>query len=294
MPEAPAPAGQRVALPGRGTTFVRDTGGGSPGSPPLVLLHGWTATAAINWVNCFSPLSQDFRVLALDHRGHGRGIRVNPVRGFRLEDCADDVIALLDALGIDRAIPVGYSMGGPIAQLTWKRHPDRVAGLTLCATSRNFRGTPQPALTQLALVSGAAGAAAAIRAIPAPVRRRAANAGVAWRRRALGFPEWAIEEIGRNDPAALLDGFRALQRFSSAEWIGEVDVPTAVVVTALDRLVPPDRQRKLAASIPGASVWEVRGDHDVCVAGPRRFPAVLQDACRWVAANARDRSRTVV
>jgi hypothetical protein len=107
---------------------------------------------------------------------------------------------------------------------------------------------------------------------------------MAWRRRTLGFPEWAVEEISRSDPAALLDGFRELQRFSSAAWIGSVDVPTSVVVTTLDRLVPPTRQYKLAQAIPGASVWEVEGDHDVCVSGPRRFPGVLLDACRWVAA----------
>ena len=49
-------------------------------------------------------------------------------------------MALADALGIDRFVPVGYSMGGPIAQLIWRRHPDRVSGLVLCATSRYFVG----------------------------------------------------------------------------------------------------------------------------------------------------------
>lgn len=283
MSEPPVPQGRRLHLPGRGTTWVVETGAGSP---PLVLLHGWTATAAINWVHCFRPLAEEFKVVALDHRGHGRGIRVPGVRGFRLEDCADDVVALLDELGIERAIPVGYSMGGPIAQLTWQRHPSRVAGLVLCATSRNFRGTPQPALPQLAMAGGAAGVAAAIRAVPPQLRRRAASAGFGRRQRALGFPEWAIQEMGRSDPAAILDGFRALQRFNSAEWIGGVDVPTAVVVTTMDRIVPPSRQYKLAAAIPGAAVFEVRGDHDVCVSGPRRFPPVLRDACRWVSVSA--------
>src|SRR4029077_5641554 len=110
--------------------------------PAVVLLHGWTATGAINWAHCFRPLAERFRVLAIDQRGHGRGIRVPPFRGFRLTDCADDVAALLDALGIERAIIGGYSMGGPVAQLVWRRHADRVTGLVLCATSRNFRGTP--------------------------------------------------------------------------------------------------------------------------------------------------------
>src|SRR5581483_4027387 len=137
------PPGRAVTLPGRGTTWVREVGTGQAGQPPLVLLHGFTATSALNWVTVFGPLARSFRVLAIDHRGHGRGIRPNPLRGFRLEDCADDVIALADELGLERVIPVGYSMGGPIAQLTWRRHPSRVAGLVLCATARNFRGASQ-------------------------------------------------------------------------------------------------------------------------------------------------------
>ena len=62
-----------------------------------------------------------------------------PGARFRLADCADDAAALLDVLGIDQAIVVGYSMGGPIAQLLWHRHPEKVAGLVLCATSEPLR-----------------------------------------------------------------------------------------------------------------------------------------------------------
>src|SRR5436309_15731104 len=120
------PPGRRRELPGRGTTFVRDLAG-PPGAPVLVLLHGLSATADLNWFPSFFPLGRHFRVLAIDHRGHGRGIR--SARRFRLSDCADDVAALADVLEIDRFIPVGYSLGGPVAQLLWKRHPDRVAGL---------------------------------------------------------------------------------------------------------------------------------------------------------------------
>src|SRR4051794_41166201 len=110
------PGGRPVVLPGRGTTFVREAMG-PPGAPTLILLHGLGATAALNWFPVFELLSEHFHVVALDHRGHGRGIR--PTRRFRLADCADDVVALADQLGIDTFIPVGYSMGGPIAQLIW-------------------------------------------------------------------------------------------------------------------------------------------------------------------------------
>jgi 3-oxoadipate enol-lactonase len=124
-----------MELPGRGTTFVRHVEG-PPGAPTLVLLHGWTATADLNWFTTYHPLGRQYRVIAIDHRGHGRGIRSK--KAFRLEDCADDAVAVCDVLGIERFVPVGYSMGGPIAQLIWRQHPERVAGLVLCATSGYF------------------------------------------------------------------------------------------------------------------------------------------------------------
>ena len=130
------PHGRHVWLEGRGRTFVRQLAGPA-GAPTLVLLHGWTATADLNWWASYGPLAAHFNVVALDHRGHGRGIR-SP-EPFRLEQCADDVAALAAALGLERIIPVGYSMGGPVAQLLWRRHRHLVAGLVLCATSASFR-----------------------------------------------------------------------------------------------------------------------------------------------------------
>ena len=117
---------QRAPTPGAGRAAARPSTGraGIAGAPTLLLLHGWTASSALNWFTTFPVLSRSFDVVAIDHRGHGRGIRSR--RRFRLEDCADDAVALADVLGIDRFVPVGYSMGGPVAQLIWRRHPDRV------------------------------------------------------------------------------------------------------------------------------------------------------------------------
>src|SRR6185437_7184713 len=130
------PDGRFVELEGRGTTFVRECGSRDRG-PTVVLLHGLAATASLNWFSAFPALERDYHVVALDHRGHGRGIRDG--HAFSLNDAADDVAALADALGIERCIAVGYSMGGPIAQLLWRRHRELVSGLVLCATSYTFR-----------------------------------------------------------------------------------------------------------------------------------------------------------
>jgi len=110
----PIPLGRRLVLPGRGTTFFRELEG-PPGAPTVVLLHGWIASGGLNWYKCFEPLSEHFRVIAPDLRGHGRGIR--SWRRFRLSDCADDVAVMCTELGVESAIFVGYSMGGPVAQL---------------------------------------------------------------------------------------------------------------------------------------------------------------------------------
>ena len=72
--EPPLPRGERIELPGRGTTFVRSVAG-PPGAPTVLLLHGWLASGGLNWFNAFTPLSQRYNVLAPDMRGHGRGNR---------------------------------------------------------------------------------------------------------------------------------------------------------------------------------------------------------------------------
>jgi 3-oxoadipate enol-lactonase len=281
------PQGRRIRLPGRGTTYVRELPG-PPGAPTLVLLHGLGATGALNWFACFDALGSRYRVLALDQRGHGRGVRPG-LGGFRLEDCADDVVALADALTLEHVVCVGYSMGGPIAQLTWHRHPSRVSGLVLCATAGSFRGVRRPDLAQAALAQavvtgGLTTAAAAMRMVPTAVRRQIVRTGVRQRGAARGLPPWVVDELARSDPACLLEAARSLTQFSSSPWIGDAQVPTCIVITTGDGLVPPARQRALAAALPSATVIEVAGDHAVCGTNPALFVPALVEACRRVTA----------
>jgi 3-oxoadipate enol-lactonase len=272
------PPGGPVDLPGRGTTFHRDLASrAGPDAPTIVLLHGWTATADLNWFPAYDALAEHFRVVALDHRGHGQGIRT--IRRFRLADCADDAVALADVLGIDRFIPVGYSMGGLVAQLVWHRHRTRVAGLVLGATARNFRGSRAAAGGFTAL--GAMAAAA--RLVPSSVRAGAAQRVIS---RRPGISDWAREQFEAGDPRMVLEAGQAIGAFSSHAWIGGVNVPTAVVLTEQDRVVPPPRQAKLAAAIPGATIHPVPIDHGGCVAEPELFVPVLLAAVQDVARRA--------
>ena len=90
---------------------------------------------------------------------------------------------------------------------------------------------------------------------------------------------WARVQMRRTTLATAISAVRAVCEFTSHTWIGEVDVPTAVVVTTRDRIVPPSRQMKLARAIPGASVHEIDDDHAVCVTAPQVFTPVLLQAC---------------
>ena len=256
------PEGRRVALPGRGTTYVREVAGPS-GAPTVMLLHGLGATSAINWPGAFEALRPHFRVIAVDHRGHGRGIGSH--RSFRLQDCADDIVALADVLGIERIVPVGYSMGGPIALYAARRHPDRVQAMVLCATSATFSDADGPPPAASGMLP------ATMRLMPTPMRRQMVRTMMA----ATGtgdLPPLFVEEARRHDPAALLEAINAVRRFDARPWIGGLQTPAAVVVTALDRLVPPGRQFELAR-LTGASVHRVEADHGVAVRAPRVVPA---------------------
>jgi 3-oxoadipate enol-lactonase len=262
-----------VELGRSGRTTVRDLPG-PPGAEAVLLLHGLGATARLNFGPSFRSLSQHFRVLALDHRGHGRGLRT---RRFRLEECADDAVAAARARGALRFIAVGYSMGGPIASLAWRRHRGEVAGLVLCATARHFMPRPIARAARLALPA----ASVLARLAPSVARERLLQRMLA----RIEHPELrdrVFREFAGHDPASVIQATRALSGFSSHDWIGSVDVPTAVIVTTHDELVPPERQRKLAASIPGAVVFEVEGDHSACVSRPDLFVPTLVAACRSV------------
>ncbi len=270
------PLGRRIRLPGRGTTFIREASG-PPGAPTLILLHGFMASAGLNWFRAFDSLSQEFHVVAPDLRGHARGIRSR--RHMRLADCADDVAALVDSLGVEQAIVAGYSMGGPIAQLVWRRHPEKVAGMVLCATAPEFSvGSRLLVDGYLASLAGLARAAGRLAAVPAAGANLLRHVRAS---RPAGFLEWAAEEMRRHDVRMLTEAARSITRFDSRGWIREIDVPTSVLRTNRDLLVDPARQTALSAGIPGARLVEYDGGHIAC--GRSTFAAPLLHSCRDVA-----------
>ena len=281
LAQAAMPLTRLVELPGRGTTRVWECAG-PPGAQTLMLIHGVTCTAELNWGMVFAPLGRHFRVVAADLRGHGDGIRLRS--RFRLEDCADDIAALAGVLDIGGFAAVGYSMGGLVALLLYRRHAALVSGLVFCATARNARGSPAEQLAAQAVPA----VAAALRWNPMLHLMSAEAFGMALLGRA-GDPatgRWARAQLRRTTLATAVSATRAVCAFTADSRISQVDVPTAVVITARDRIVPPGRQLELARAVPGASVHHVDAGHGACINAPRLFARALLEAC-WSAAPGR-------
>ena len=263
-----------VEVEGRGRLTVWDTAGPA-GAPTLVLLHGVTLDAELNWSGVVPALAEHFRVLALDLRGHGAGPRIR--MPYRLEDCADDVAAVVRALRTGPVIAVGYSMGGMVAQVFWQRHRELTSGLVLCATARNVSGSPLEQMTAMMMpfVVGAVGC------IPPvfPLGADLVGARLLGDRLDRRVRRDALDRMRRMPLVAALAAMQAVCDFSSHRWIAAVDVPTAVLVTGHDRVVPPSRQWRLARSLPAAEIVELDGDHDVFLDAPGRFARALVHAC---------------
>ncbi len=262
--------GRIVLLPGRGEVFVRDSGPRDDEAPTLLLLHGWTVGADLNFFAVYEQLARAYRVIALDHRGHGRGMRSN--EPFSLEDCADDAAALLEVLEVKpgRTIALGYSMGGPVALLLARRHPGVVSALVSQATALEWRATLADrskwrflSVAEVGLrVSSGDGVVErvidqAINASPhlEPIR------------------PWLEAEIQRGLGRSLIDAGRALSLFDSRPWAKEIGLPAVVCVTTRDRLVLPAKQRALARALR-AEVLEIDGDHDVTLVDGDTYAAV--------------------
>jgi pimeloyl-ACP methyl ester carboxylesterase len=285
----------------------------------VLFVHGWMATAALNWYGSLDFLGRSFRTVAPNLRGHGRLGQGAP--SFSIEACADDLAELIQALPLDKPIVVGYSMGGAVAQVLARRHRELIGGIVLCATASSFARHLElrPAVRVVSRI-----AAASSRRYPdaaegflhwqiarhdraagtsghSPVGNGAEGDGAAGDgaagRPAVGggaadhypgsgnaaqpdYMEWALAERSKSDLATFIEAGAALNAYDSSGWLPALDVPAAVVITSRDQTVAPWRQETLAALIPRARRYVVDAGHDVVVAAPDLLLPVLVDACR--------------
>jgi 3-oxoadipate enol-lactonase len=250
------PPGRVINLPGRGEVFVRDSGG-APAEPAVLLLHGWTASADLNFFPAYARLAERYRVIALDLRGHGRGMR--STEPFSLEDCADDAAALLGQLGTEPVIVVGYSMGGPVGMLLARRHPGRVTALVMQATALEWHRDVSERMVwrllsvlELSLRLGTG----------AGFVERVLRQAVEEQPELEIYRPWLAAEFRRGLARELADAGRALSRYDAQPWAGQLGLPAAMLITTRDRLVRPSKQRELAEALH-AQVIEMDADHDV-------------------------------
>lgn len=275
LPKAPAlapvgriPDGVVVDLPGRGSTYVFDSGPSD--GPTYVLLHSLACTGLMTWYPALDMVREFGRVVVFDQRCHGQGI--SPPR-MLLEDCADDVAALADVLGIPSFVPVGYSMGSLVAQLVWKRHPERVDGLVLCAAAA--------AVSRARYERFATGIFAALIEAIGPAPRRCGPAA-AVTNGLLRDHQWLLGQLRATSPGGITRTIAEVVRFDSTTWVGDIDVPTAVVVTLKDRAFGVQRQKWLANQIPEAEMVTVDAGHGGCTLQPAAFVPGLRRAIESV------------
>jgi pimeloyl-ACP methyl ester carboxylesterase len=170
-------------------------------------------------------------------------------------------------------------MGSLVAQLIWRRHRDRIAGLVLGATARNFLGSP----TERLISSFSPAFAIAARTNPLLRTLGADVFGTGYlndiddeSRR------YVLAEMSLTSMSTVAAALVAVADFTSHTWIGDVDVPVSVLVTTRDSVVPPSRQMKLVDAIPHATVVTIEGDHGVFVESPEVFAEKTLEACQAV------------
>lgn len=286
MPWAQIPEGRMVELPGRGSTYVTDTPGPTPDAPTIVLLHAVGCTGLLTWYPSIRPLSERFRVVTFDQRWHGRGIQSDV---FSLHDCADDVAALVEVLGLGPAIVGGYSMGSIIAQRVWRQHPEITAGLVLCATTDRFRSSVAERMFHQGLEIAMIGARGVSRSRTAV--RASRSAAAALDIATSDIHDWSLAQMRSTSPWAVGQAVAALGRHHSRPWLAKIDVPTAIVVTRDDKVIPAQRQLDLARQIPGATIHDIDAGHAACVLQAETFVPALVEAAATVQARRGGTSR---
>jgi 3-oxoadipate enol-lactonase len=265
-----------VQVAGRGEFFLRDSGalGDQDDRPVVMLVHGWLASADLNWACVYGSLTDaGYRVLAIDQRGHGRGLR--QLGPFRLADCAADTAAVLRQLELAPAVVVGYSMGGAIAQLVARDHPDVVSGLILSGTAQHWQEQELKAAWRGLEVGGV-------------FLHLAPDTFWSFGFRRVGLKPspltaWMRSEMLRHNATSVIEAGRELRRFDSRPWLAPLPVPSAVVVTTRDTVVPPHLQQELAAALE-ATVFEAPIDHLQVAHSPTVYDPVLLEALSAVKA----------
>lgn len=250
----PPQVDERVVL-GAGDVkiFVRD--GGNPDGPPILFIHGFLFSSDVFEAQFRGPLAGTYRLVAMDVRGHGRSDKPDDEAAYSdPRVIADDVAGVVDTLGLDRPVVVGWSMGSRVTlNYCWYHGFDRVAGLNLVSASVLWAPTPEETPAGLAdLLSE-----------DADRRARAAHDFVA--ACSIGGPvppesAAAFVETAMAVPVTARRGIRKWP-FPYSEALDGLETPMLVTHGANDPLLPESISQELAALPRDGQLSVVDGGH---------------------------------
>lgn len=192
---------------------------------PLILLHGGAGNAD-HWANQIAAFAKEFQVIVVDARGHGRSTR--GTKPITYELMADDVIALMDELKLEKAAVLGWSDGGAIGLDLAIRHPERLTRLIAFATNYDLKGTQKGGGAPTFGTYFAKCAADYAKLSPTPGDYKGLQA--------------ALRPMWRTQP-----------NYTSAQLIS-IKVPTLVLDGDHDEIIRQDHVKELARLIPGAKL----------------------------------------
>jgi 3-oxoadipate enol-lactonase len=223
---------------------------GAAGAPVLLLGSSVGSTRAM-WDDQVEPFATRFQVIRYDHRGHG-GSEVPP-GPYSVADLGQDVLALLDSLGVQRFSYAGLSLGGMVGIWLGIHAPDRLDRLTLCCTSAYL---PPAQLWQDRVEAVRTGGMASI-----------ADAVLA-RWFTPGFAAARPDQVTRLRDVLLgcpVEGYAgcclAIAGMDQRADLHRITTPTLVLAGAHDPATPPSHSEQLAASIPAARMVQVDASH---------------------------------
>lgn len=226
-----------------GEIAIRDTDGDGP---VAVALHGWGVDSVLNYGRCLSNAREWGRLIAIDLPGHGDSERRIP---FRIDTTADAVFEVVEQLGLDPVVAIGYSLGGAVVQSLLEHHGRAVRKTVYVATAARFGDRARwtlPVITS-ALRAG--------QFLPHLGIERSGS-GYTTRRHLLHL-------AGSNDSRALAEALESGASHDGAQYERLRSVPAVSIITNRDHVIPSRDQRKLA-DLAGASCITVDSGHDVC------------------------------
>ncbi|OBZ94503.1 hypothetical protein ADU59_14980 [Pararhizobium polonicum] len=245
-----------------GSQFYYDIEGSGP---PLLLVTGLAGVASY-WDPNMAELSEHFTVIRYDHRGTGQSVRSE--QDYTIELLTDDLVGLMDELGIERASFLGHSTGGAIGQVLAARHPGRVDRMVLYG-SWSTLGAQMRLCMELRLdLLRAYGVEGYHKASPIflyPPRFVCDH----WPALADGF----LAAVANSTTISILAArAEAVIKHDGSPYLADISSPTLVLVAKDDILTPVNASEELARRIPGATLQVLSyGAHAVSACEPQAF-----------------------